>query len=395
MPGAARIRVAAVQSCPELKYPATLSPSATAAGSASSSTTIGALPPSSRCTRLSVSAAVRAIHLPVATDPVSETSRTSRWRTSPAPTGSPSPVMTLSTPGGGISPASPPERRADLPDRHHQRVVPRRDLPHDADRLAPDHARVALHVLARRAPLQHPRGAREEAHVVDRDRHLLQRDAHRLADVRRLQAAELLAVLLEPVGQPEQRTRALARGRVAPAGEGGLGGGHRAVDVGLRALRHLRDRLARGRVDDLAHAALDGVDEVARDQVAQRVLRDAHVGLLRSGSGTSCAPARGRGTWRGRARSTAGTARRRTSRRPGARFPPRPRSGRWTSRGWRARRRTPGRCPAPPRRRRASPSRVPTASRSAARPGSRARSAPRPAPATGTAASAPCPRPGR
>src|SRR5438093_714149 len=81
-------------------------PSATAAGSASSKTITGALPPSSRCTRFSVSAAVRAISLPVATSPVSETMRTSRWRTSPAPTGSPSPVITLRTPGGRISAAS-------------------------------------------------------------------------------------------------------------------------------------------------------------------------------------------------------------------------------------------------------------------------------------------------
>ena len=46
-------------------------------GSTSSNTTTGALPPSSRCTRLSVSAAVRAMCLPVSTEPVSETMSTS------------------------------------------------------------------------------------------------------------------------------------------------------------------------------------------------------------------------------------------------------------------------------------------------------------------------------
>src|SRR5919204_209268 len=75
-------------------------PFATAAGSASSNTSTGALPPSSRCTRLSVSAAARATSLPVATSPVRDTMRTSRWRTMPAPTGSPSPVITFSTPAG-------------------------------------------------------------------------------------------------------------------------------------------------------------------------------------------------------------------------------------------------------------------------------------------------------
>ncbi len=61
---------------------------------------------------MSVCAAVAAIHLPVATEPVSETRRTSRCRTRPAPTGSPSPVMTLSTPGGSTSAASSPSRSA-------------------------------------------------------------------------------------------------------------------------------------------------------------------------------------------------------------------------------------------------------------------------------------------
>ena len=57
-----------------------------------------------------MSAAVRAISLPVATSPVSETMRTSGWRTIPAPTGSPSPVITFSTPGGRISAASSAKR---------------------------------------------------------------------------------------------------------------------------------------------------------------------------------------------------------------------------------------------------------------------------------------------
>ncbi len=64
-----RIRDEAVQSCPELKYPPILIASATVAGSASSSTTIGALPPSSRWTRLTVSAAFFAISFPVAVSP--------------------------------------------------------------------------------------------------------------------------------------------------------------------------------------------------------------------------------------------------------------------------------------------------------------------------------------
>ena len=74
--------------------------------STSSNTTTGALPPSSRCTRLSVSDAALAIHLPVPGDPVSETMSTSGWVTSEEPAGSPWPVITLSTPFGKMSAAS-------------------------------------------------------------------------------------------------------------------------------------------------------------------------------------------------------------------------------------------------------------------------------------------------
>ena len=57
-----------------------------------------------------LSAAARAIHLPVPTLPVSDTSATSGCVTMPAPTGSPAPVMTFSTPAGRISAASSASR---------------------------------------------------------------------------------------------------------------------------------------------------------------------------------------------------------------------------------------------------------------------------------------------
>ncbi len=55
---------------------------------------------------MSVSEALRAIHLPVSTDPVSDTMSTSGCVTSLWPAGSPWPVITLSTPLGKISAAS-------------------------------------------------------------------------------------------------------------------------------------------------------------------------------------------------------------------------------------------------------------------------------------------------
>ena len=45
------------------------------------------------------------ISLPVAVSPVSDTMPTSGWRTIVSPTGMPSPVITLNTPGGKMSAA--------------------------------------------------------------------------------------------------------------------------------------------------------------------------------------------------------------------------------------------------------------------------------------------------
>ena len=56
---------------------------------------------------MSESAAVRAIHLPVSTEPVSEIMSTSSWVTSAAPVSLP-PATTLSTPLGRNSAASSP-----------------------------------------------------------------------------------------------------------------------------------------------------------------------------------------------------------------------------------------------------------------------------------------------
>ena len=94
------MRVAAVQSWPQLAKAPTIAPSAAASRSASSKTTNGALPPSSRCTRLTVPAASRMTLVPVRVEPVTEISATSSCRASAPPTSAPGPGITLRTPGG-------------------------------------------------------------------------------------------------------------------------------------------------------------------------------------------------------------------------------------------------------------------------------------------------------
>ena len=68
--------------------------------SASSNTNWGDLPPSSSVTRLRSAAAVAAMRLPLASEPVNVILATSGCSTKGAPISAPSPVTTLTTPGG-------------------------------------------------------------------------------------------------------------------------------------------------------------------------------------------------------------------------------------------------------------------------------------------------------
>ena len=85
-------------------------PSTAASMSASSKTTTGALPPSSRCTRLTLGAALAATSAPARTDPVMATRPGVRCSTSIRPV-SRSPVITLSAPAGRNSEAISASRR--------------------------------------------------------------------------------------------------------------------------------------------------------------------------------------------------------------------------------------------------------------------------------------------
>ena len=72
--------------------------------SASSRMMLADLPPSSWCTRLTVSAAALATRMPARVEPVKETMSTPGWREMASPTVGPSPLTRLNTPFG--TPAS-------------------------------------------------------------------------------------------------------------------------------------------------------------------------------------------------------------------------------------------------------------------------------------------------
>ncbi len=198
------------------------------------------------------------------------------------------------------------QRGPDLPAGHVERVVPGGDRGADAERLAPDRARVALEVLAGGLALEVARGGGEEAQVVDAQGEVERaRELQRLARVARLHAGELVGALLEQVGHAVQHGGALAGGDAAPvaAPEGGLGGGDGVLGVGRGAVGDLGDRLAGGRVGHGARARRGDVLAVDEQRV-DCVLCDGHLvrppGTLLPVGSTQSVATRGRNVQRGR-----------------------------------------------------------------------------------------------
>ena len=175
------------------------------------------------------------------------------------------------------------DRRSELPDRHHERVVPRADAPHDPERLAPDHRRVPGDVLARGLSLEVARGARKEAQVVGRERHLVARGHERLAHVARFELRELLGVLIEHVGELVQELGALLRRRIEPGRQRLLRRLDGAVDVVRATGRDVSDRLAGRGVDHLHRLAGRGIGPFAADEALVARGRGAHGRLLYGG----------------------------------------------------------------------------------------------------------------
>ena len=101
-----RIRERAQQSWPALSNTPAGAFAAARSTSASAKTMFADLPPSSRVTRLTWSAACRRMCVPTSVDPVNTILRTCSWVTSRSPTTEPLPGSTVNTPGG--RPASRP-----------------------------------------------------------------------------------------------------------------------------------------------------------------------------------------------------------------------------------------------------------------------------------------------
>ena len=179
------------------------------------------------------------------------------------------------------------QRRAELPGRHQQRVVPRHDQPDHADRLARDERERRR---SRRPDLAVDLVDRlgEVAEVGRRAVDLALRAADRLAHVERDHQREPVAVALDQVGQPQEDGAARARREPRPrAGlEGAPGHRDRAVDVLGVAGRDVEQRLAGERADAREGRARRGVGELPVDErLAPEPARVGERGGRRCGGG--------------------------------------------------------------------------------------------------------------
>lgn len=140
----------------------------------------------------------------------------------------------------------------DLPQRHHERVVPWSDLTDDADRLTTDVGGETLHVLSGRLALEKSCGSGEEPHLIGSDLDLFVGDhLVGLAGVGAFGCDDFVAVRFDGVGELEECSLPHARRRLAPGLECSLCGFDGGVDVFLRGDRRTPD-----------HTLVHGVDQV-------------------------------------------------------------------------------------------------------------------------------------
>ncbi len=164
------------------------------------------------------------------------------------------------------------ERGTELPRLEHERRVPGRDEPGDADRLAVDVVDLTPRHLERVVGLGDDQVG-EEAEVLGRASCLTERLRDGQARVERLEFGEAGVARLDDVCDAVQDAGPLARQHPRPRalGEGAAGGGDGTLDVGLLAGGRRHIRLVGDGVEDVERVAVDRVDERAVDVVPDAV----------------------------------------------------------------------------------------------------------------------------
>jgi ParB family chromosome partitioning protein len=146
------------------------------------------------------------------------------------------------------------ERRRDLPRRDVEREVPGHDRGDDAERLPEGHVDAARDRDRLAVVLVDRSGV--EVEDLRHHRHLAAGARDRLADVPRLDARELLGVLLDERRQAAQEARAVGRRDRAPGREGRMRAGNGRVRLLYPGLLELGERFLGGGVQDGQHAVI-------------------------------------------------------------------------------------------------------------------------------------------
>ena len=157
--------------------------------------------------------------------------------------------------------------RAELPDGHHQGVVPRADADGDAQWLPADHGGEAPLVLPGRLALLTAGSAGEKAQAVGHERDVALRDRDRLADIDGFEPGKLGCIGVDGIGEPEEHGAALFGRCVEPdLVVGPLRRAHRTSDILRAGDGNLGDRLAGGRVDVVICLAFGGIHPLPADE---------------------------------------------------------------------------------------------------------------------------------
>ena len=177
------------------------------------------------------------------------------------------------------------ECRSKLPGRHHQRVVPGNDLPHDTHGLlqrveeerAPDRVRATADGRDRGGVVPE---------VLDRLVQLCLDRRDRLSHVPRLELGELGAVGGDRIGERVQEAGPLCAGSLSPVSvQGGARRFDCAVDISLARHRRAGERFTRRRLGEVSDLAGSGLGELTADEEPVLAIgRDCHRGDDTSGS---------------------------------------------------------------------------------------------------------------
>jgi hypothetical protein len=282
------IRDRAQQSWPQLSKTEYGASAANRSRSASAKTMLGLLPPSSRLIFFTLPAARRMISWPVPVSPVNATLPMPMWAAMAAPAVFPGPGDHVEDArrkagfqrqlgdaqrgegrvAGGLEDRGIAGRQsgAQLPAGQHEREVPRHDEAHDADRLAQREVEAGLGDGDRLAH-QLVRGAGVVLHHVGHGPDLPPRRRDGLAHVAGLRDGQLLEMVAD---QLREAGEGLAAAGLAPRVplpvEGGLGGGHGAIDVFGAALGNAGDHLTCDGADDVERLATRGRHLPAADR---------------------------------------------------------------------------------------------------------------------------------